>query len=121
MLFIKLSVLHYYTMLFTGVHRSFSVACKVVMAVVTLYFVICTMIVVLRCIPISKSWDQSAPGACISGSERMVIPAAFNLIIEVFIIALPTRVIWRLRIDPSKRLLVLVFGAGWLLVTSNYI
>ena len=116
MLCIKLSALHFYYRVFGGIQDSrFCKACLVMMAVVTLYFVVCIVTVLLSCIPMSKNWDSDIPGNCVDGSTRMIVTAAINLIIDIMIVALPMPVIQNLNLQSKqRRLLYAVFGAGWL-------
>lgn len=104
----------YYTVF---ISRRFRVTCLIMMGIVTLYFVVYTMIIILTCIPIPRQWDTKIPGGCIDVELRLWVTVILNLAIDVLIVALPMPVVWRLQMPFSKRLLIsLIFGAGLLLV-----
>ena len=100
---------------FFSCNQGFRKACWALVALVIIYFIVCILTIVLACLPTIKTWDSSPSGACTDGCARMMINAAFNLAIDMIIVALPMRSIWQLQLSKRKRVQVcLAFGAGML-------
>ena len=121
MLLIKVSVLQSYLIALEGANgligKHSRRACWSMIAIVTLYFLICLLTVIFACTPISKSWDIAEQGFCFDGRERMLVTAIFNLLIDITVIALPIPVVLRLQLSKASKLSIwMAIGAGWLYV-----
>ncbi|KAH8897432.1 hypothetical protein GQ53DRAFT_743130 [Thozetella sp. PMI_491] len=72
---------------------------------------------IFACKPIPKMWDIWLDGTCIDRKLRDIINAAFNLIVDAFIVILPQKIIWSVMLSGRRRLLVsFVFSVGLLVV-----
>ncbi|KAI1125483.1 hypothetical protein F5Y10DRAFT_246884 [Nemania abortiva] len=73
----------------------------------------------LQCIPHRLIWDKTVSGHCIQEKLYDVITASINLILDLIVLILPQRVIWRLKMSSRKKLRVsAVFAVGLLACAS---
>lgn len=69
----------------------------------------------LACIPLAKLWHTWLPGKCIDRKALDICTATFNLILDIVILILPQRVIWKLQMTTSRKVgISLVFSIGLL-------
>ncbi|KAI0167918.1 hypothetical protein BJ166DRAFT_521015 [Pestalotiopsis sp. NC0098] len=67
----------------------------------------------LSCVPHARIWDKTVPGRCVDTRPLDIASAIVNFVVDVGILLLPQRVIWRLRMSTRKRMGVsAVFGLG---------
>lgn len=70
---------------------------------------------IFQCVPRRKIWDQSVPGKCISLNVLYIAPAGINIVSDLLIWALPTILVFRLKMTLKNKLaMVAVFGTGFL-------
>ncbi|KAI0509193.1 hypothetical protein F5B22DRAFT_365873 [Xylaria bambusicola] len=74
------------------------------------------------CQPISYMWDHSIQGGqCLETKLGIVIPAAFSIIIDVAIVALPVHEVMKLRSSRAKISFVIgIFCIGGLAIGANF-
>lgn len=69
------------------------------------------------CRPLEKEWNFWVKGTCDDQQTRDVAASALNLVIDIFILALPQRIIWNLQMSMRRRIGVsIVFSVGLLYV-----
>ena len=68
------------------------------------------------CNPREKIWNSYYEGGtCMDYNALVIASASFNIISDLFILLLPVRSIWKLRIKSSKKLaIVALFATGLL-------
>ena len=67
----------------------------------------------LACIPYSTLWEPWVQGKCINKKALDVTAAYFNLVVDVFILILPQKIIWKLEMARSKKIgIYIVFSFG---------
>ncbi|KAJ8130470.1 hypothetical protein O1611_g3160 [Lasiodiplodia mahajangana] len=79
----------------------------------TLFYASAIFVENFTCFPQEKIWDKTIPGGCIDVSENYIITAAFNVFSDIVILALPQRVVWKLKMTTKRKISVsLVFAVG---------
>lgn len=112
---IKISVLLMY-------HRIFPVRYVkiggLILATITLAWVISIdLLAIFQCTPIAKAYDRTLPGHCISLKGALIGNGVPNFVTDIFILALPSRLIWGLQASLWQRVSVIaVFLTGSLYV-----
>lgn len=124
---IKVSVVHFYTMIFPG--RIFRIFAYITMGLAVATSVATILDAFLGCRPFAYNWDKDIPGGtCGNDLVAYLVPCAINLIIDVVVIVLPLPVIWTLKMHlPRKIAVSLIFSMGiayvfywWLLYKPLY-
>ncbi|RYO83188.1 hypothetical protein DL762_006233 [Monosporascus cannonballus] len=73
----------------------------------------------LSCTPFERLWDPTVPGTCRNRKAYDVATASFSLVSDIFILLLPQRVIWKLRLRREKKIgIAVIFAVGVLYVAS---
>jgi hypothetical protein len=108
----KLSILQMYSEFVRA--RPFRISCWIVMAVVIAFCIGQTFDYAFNCRPFAYRWNPTIPGgSCSSVPAEEIAGAVVNMILDIIVILLPQPVIWRLKMDSRKKLLVsLVFSFG---------
>ncbi|KAI0521453.1 hypothetical protein F5B22DRAFT_573897 [Xylaria bambusicola] len=69
----------------------------------------------LACIPYKKIWDRLTPGHCVDSKIIIVTSSAINLLIDISILILPQRIIWKLHMSSRRKLgVAAIFAVGLL-------
>lgn len=69
--------------------------------------------VVFFCIPVQKGWNNSLPGHCSDPAVLAYLTGAWNIVVDVYVLAVPVPLVWGLQMGKSKKArLVAVFGVG---------
>lgn len=117
--FIKLSVLSFYRHLFPSSYMSL---CTTILAVITIgWSIACGLFVpLLTCRPIHAFWDLLTPGRkCIDERWYYVGGAVPNVLIDVLILALPMREVWKLNLGKRDKItLTMIFLLGYFVVVA---
>ena len=114
MVFAKLSVLLQIRRIFTGSEKGFlywaAVSIIVVNAVAyTAFF----LVVIFFCSPREKFWIPTLPGTCVNHSAVLLSSAAFNLVSDVAMLAVPIFAIRRLQTSSRKKMgIFVIFASG---------
>ncbi|RYP18288.1 hypothetical protein DL765_004008 [Monosporascus sp. GIB2] len=67
----------------------------------------------LSCTPFERLWDPTVPGTCRNRKAYDVATASFSLVSDIFILLLPQRVIWELRLRREKKIgIAVIFAVG---------
>ena len=71
--------------------------------------------VVLQCIPTSKPWEPSFERTCIDTRILFTVQSSFNILTDIFMLALPLRIFISLKIPKRTKIaLMFVFLLGFL-------
>lgn len=82
-----------------------------------LWYGSCIIATVLACVPREKIWHTWVSGKCIDRKKLDICTAAFNFSMDIFILLLPQRVIWKLQMTKNRRIgISVVFSMGLMLV-----
>ncbi|KAJ5930447.1 hypothetical protein N7466_005940 [Penicillium verhagenii] len=115
---IKLSVLLMY-------HRIFPVRyvriCGLILGSITIAWVISIdLLAIFQCSPVAKAYNPTLPGHCISLKGALVGNGVPNFVTDIFILALPSRLIWGLQASLWQRVSVIaVFLTGSFVVFAS--
>ncbi|KAF2197696.1 hypothetical protein GQ43DRAFT_380392 [Delitschia confertaspora ATCC 74209] len=109
---IKFSILHLYLVLFQD--KMFRRACYASMVISSCYFISVVLETFLVCKPVQYNWNKNIRGTCTKHAKETYLTAGIlNLLIDIFIVALPLPVLFRLRIPTWKKFgLIAVFSVG---------
>lgn len=109
---VKFSILHLYLTIFQD--ERFRRVCYGIMVVSLCYFLSVLLETFLICKPIQYNWDKTIHGTCDSRAQETYLAAGIvNLIIDVFIVAMPMPMLFQLRIPTGKKIgLIAMFGLG---------
>lgn len=111
--FIRASILQLYIHLFHST-KSFRITCYVVHAINFGYFAGTVLGACLICRPLAYSWDPTIPGGSCGVQKHLdLFIGAFNLVMDVTLVALPMPVLWGLQLGMQKKLVLsAMFGMG---------
>ncbi|KAJ8125885.1 hypothetical protein O1611_g7753 [Lasiodiplodia mahajangana] len=77
------------------------------------------IVINVQCNPHALIWDKTLSGTCIQEKLYDVITATLNLLMDLAILLLPQKVIWRLKLSTKRKLgLSFVFAIGLVACTS---
>ncbi|PGH18993.1 hypothetical protein AJ79_00026 [Helicocarpus griseus UAMH5409] len=112
----KVSILFFYLRIFTS--RDFKVIAYSVMGITVAYGTAVVLAVLFQCQPVHmawKHWDGEHEDAkCANINLIGWISAAINIVLDVIIIVLPVRELFRLALSTKKKLhILLMFGVGF--------
>lgn len=106
---IKLSILHLYLTIFTS--KRFYRWVGFVMALNVLWWISMFIEDLTVCQPLSYTWDKSISGHCGNILAGYISSAGINVALDVAVIVLPMRILWKLQMRLSKKLLISgIFG-----------
>ncbi|KAF2088462.1 hypothetical protein K490DRAFT_2949, partial [Saccharata proteae CBS 121410] len=116
----KISILYMYYRLFPlrAMKRwSWAIGGFCIAWVITIVFVF-----IFLCVPIQKMWYTTLPGHCVNQVGTWCANAASTILTDCAILVLPMPHVWRLQVDKTQRvLLVIMFALGFFVVfTSAY-
>ncbi|KAB5518848.1 hypothetical protein GE09DRAFT_1155561 [Coniochaeta sp. 2T2.1] len=119
---IKTSIL--FTYLRFALTRTFRVLCHATIVLHIIFFVICFVVTISQCRPLHKMWDltQTEPGTCINTTAFFYSTSAFNIVTDIWILALPIPTLYSiLRPSREKIALFIIFGAGTFATISSIV
>lgn len=111
--FIKMSILLTYLRFI--VSKTLRKACWATMGLLTVFFILCFSITAAQCNPAHKMWDVTltVPGKCINTTIFFYATSAFNIITDIWILALPIKTLRSInRPQHEKIALFAIFGIG---------
>ncbi|KAH7313896.1 hypothetical protein B0I35DRAFT_436071 [Stachybotrys elegans] len=117
--FIKPTILYEWKRIFVprGVHNGFTRTCNVLIIISILFYNAYFIALQFYCRPYRKIWRRWATGTCFDRGHLDIPCAVFNLVLDLFIFALPQRIIWGLQTTRIRRLgITIVFSVGLLAV-----
>ena len=78
-----------------------------------------TIVKIVQCIPRARIWDSSVTGTCIDLTAVLKTTGIFNTASDLFILVLPIREIWKLKMEIRQKLGVsAAFAVGLVYVQS---
>ncbi|KAI5861303.1 hypothetical protein GGS23DRAFT_606225 [Durotheca rogersii] len=104
-----------------GVRNQFFWICSAILAANTIFYVVVLFLVNLACWPVEKSWNPLFPGgSCPINTDAVnTSSAALNLASDIFILILPQRVIWNLKMNSKTKAGVsIIFAIGVICITA---
>ncbi|KAK6509878.1 hypothetical protein TWF481_004606 [Arthrobotrys musiformis] len=109
---IKLSILSFYLRL-PGSNR-FLVLTRCTFAFVAAMMLAFIFTLAFACIPVSRQWDPyETGGGCVNRALFWHVILAFNVVTNIWILVLPTRMLLALKVDRRQKIMVLsIFGCG---------
>ncbi|KFA60712.1 hypothetical protein S40285_09184 [Stachybotrys chlorohalonatus IBT 40285] len=116
---LKIGILHEWLRIFTprGSRNWFWWSCWILIGVNVAFYTAAIIGGNLSCIPHQKIWDMALPGHCINRRALDTATAAINLLSTLFILILPQKIIWSLKLSSNKKIGVAsVFTVGLLTV-----
>ncbi|KAH8702470.1 hypothetical protein BGW36DRAFT_117415 [Talaromyces proteolyticus] len=113
-LFTKLSVLWLYRRVFSPMKWSpLDIIIVSLIVIMVGFYVSTTLVKILECIPRAKIFDKNIPGTCVNVSALLNASGLFNTITDYIILLLPIHSALRLKLNRTKKLLVIaVFTFG---------
>lgn len=115
MLFAKASILLEWCRLFVPfpTRNTFYWICHGMILANTMLYVAGVVATHLACTPREKIWHRWIPGNCTNESAIALCIASFNVVLNILILLLPHRVIWRLRLSNRQKTgISLIFSMG---------
>ena len=108
---VKISILLQYMRIFAT--RGMQIACKIVLALVTMFTIETVVISIFDCTPVSYYWDKSLDGHCVDFGAMWFSHASLNITFDIVLIILPIPVIKSLNL-PTKQKIALcgIFAVG---------
>ncbi|GAP90160.1 putative integral membrane protein [Rosellinia necatrix] len=102
---IRLSVIIFYFRIFpTKIVRRGG---YIIATICLLWFVAIEGLNLATCTPIAKMWDWSiTEGKCISAPAGVIVPGAFNVVIDAVTVALPIHEVQKLHLSREKKLVI---------------
>ena len=85
-----------------GLKKRFRQAVWISGLVVITYWLSCSMVAIMGCIPVEKNWNESTPGTCVDRISFLRWNGICNLLIDLLILCLPIPMLWRLEL-PLRR------------------
>ncbi|KAK3685176.1 hypothetical protein B0T22DRAFT_482166 [Podospora appendiculata] len=110
---IKTSIV--YTYLRFAVTTTFRNLCIGTITVHALFFFICFVVTLAQCNPLHRMWDltKTVEGTCINTTAFFYFTSAFNIITDIWILALPIKTLREIhRPTREKVALLIIFGVG---------
>ncbi|KAI0844146.1 hypothetical protein F5Y00DRAFT_249447 [Daldinia vernicosa] len=90
-------------------HRS----CKILLIFTPLFYASLIIALNLSCTPYRRIWDKTLTGTCIDIKAIHIAATATNVILDIAILILPQRIIWKLKMSKAKKFgLSAVFAIG---------
>ncbi|KAI1097790.1 integral membrane protein [Jackrogersella minutella] len=116
----KASVLLLYLRIF--LQRWFKISCYVLLCIILGYMVATTASSIWQCTPISRAWDKSIPGTCISITGNWYANAGFSIATDIAILVLPMQPIYRSNLPRKQKwALIIVFALGIFVTITSII
>ena len=114
---VKLSILHFYLTIF-GLVDIFRYATYTIMFLVIAFGTGLFLEAFLTCRPFAKLWDPFLQGTCVSFKPGFLADGIINIVIDLAIVLLPMRMVWRLQHVSKQRKVAFtaVFALGILYV-----
>ncbi|OTB02620.1 hypothetical protein M426DRAFT_322539 [Hypoxylon sp. CI-4A] len=116
----KASILLLYLRIF--LQRWFRISCYVLLAIILSYMIATTASSIWQCTPISKAWDKSIPGHCISITGNWYANAGFSIASDIAVLVLPMQPIYRSNLPTKQKwALMIVFALGIFVTITSII
>ncbi|CAO2650054.1 Nn.00g013460.m01.CDS01 [Neocucurbitaria sp. VM-36] len=110
---VKISIVLFYLRI--AVERRFAMLCKGTIVFLGTFCTICIIVCLTQCIPLHKLWNftGSVQGTCIHSTAFFYMTSSTNIIIDLWIIALPVKVLSSIQRPAREKYAVMgVFALG---------
>ncbi|KAF2875229.1 hypothetical protein BDV95DRAFT_456886, partial [Massariosphaeria phaeospora] len=110
---IKISILFFYLRI--AAEPRFKAVCKGTIYFLSLFCVICIIVCFAQCIPLHKFWDVTGTvqGKCINSTAFFYSTSSFNIITDIWILALPVRTLLKIQRPKREKFALLgIFSLG---------
>ncbi|KAI1424145.1 hypothetical protein F5Y12DRAFT_797347 [Xylaria sp. FL1777] len=124
MVFLKGAILVQWARVFTpGTRNTFFWLCYAVATINAIFYLVVLLTDLLYCTPVQYHWDMSIPGGhCADDNLLSPFSAAINVALDIAILILPQRVIWKLNMPFKTKIgISSVFLMGILCIVSAII
>ncbi|KAL7621866.1 hypothetical protein AAE478_007366 [Parahypoxylon ruwenzoriense] len=104
-----------------GVRNKFFWICNGILCANTIFYIVVLFLVNFACVPVEKNWNPLyVGGSCpVNTNAVNLASAALNLCSDIFILLLPQRVIWGLKMNTKTKTGVsIIFAIGLLCCTA---
>ncbi|KAI1464034.1 uncharacterized protein F4812DRAFT_444299 [Daldinia caldariorum] len=90
-------------------HRS----CKALLIFSAIFYTCMLVALNLSCFPYRRIWDKTVPGTCANLKVINLVATVINFILDIAVLLLPQRTIWRLKLSTIKKVgISAVFAVG---------
>jgi hypothetical protein len=108
---IKISVLLMYHRIFPV--RTTKIGGYILGGITIAWMISAEFVAIFQCIPVAASYIPDLPGKCVNNKAALIGIGVPNFVTDIFILALPARLIWRLHASLWQRVsILLVFLSG---------
>ncbi|KAH8738245.1 hypothetical protein BGZ61DRAFT_526235 [Ilyonectria robusta] len=109
--FSKLSVLFFFLRI--SPDRVIRRAVHTLISLICVYTLVYIFLMIFRCRPVSSGWDLTVEGQCIDSLVPMLTLSIANIVIDLFVLLLPIRIVIPLQIPLRQKIsLALLFATG---------
>jgi hypothetical protein len=114
MLLTKVGILMMYRRVFvTSRWNPLDWVIKVMMAIITCFYIATTLAKIFSCTPRAKIWDSTIPGTCLNTAEVLIANGIFNVITDTIMLVIPIKSVWNLQISRRKKIgVIVIFSVG---------
>ncbi|KAL3497006.1 hypothetical protein BJX62DRAFT_245881 [Aspergillus germanicus] len=105
----KLSALFSYARIFGTNNRTFKIHLYIAGVLPTSWLLSAWISTLLECRPLAKVWSPMLPGTCIDTYSWYLATAALSSVIDLYILLLPVRLIWTLRVSLRRRIYMPIY------------
>lgn len=107
----KLALLSFYLQI--SPQRWFRVSVWATIGIVVTYSPVITLLLIFSCRPVRMSWDSSMTGDCIDRPALYIATALANIVTDVILFILPSKMLLGLRMKWSQKAIAMfVFALG---------
>jgi hypothetical protein len=89
---------------------------------VVAYFIVCSIVSIVGCSPVSKSWDTSQPGHCIDEVAFFRWNGVGNMLLDFLVLCLPFPMAWRVNTTIQQKCIltgIFLLGGLWVPFSSQ--
>ena len=78
-----------------------------------LFYTVTIFVMIFACTPRSKIWNHFEEGTCVNIFAVNVASSVFNFVLDLVMLGMPQRVIWRLQLSTKRKIAIsLLFAVG---------
>ncbi|KAI1652663.1 hypothetical protein F4813DRAFT_303643 [Daldinia decipiens] len=97
----------------TNTRTIFHRSCKILLIFTPLFYASLIIALNLSCTPYERIWDKTVAGTCIDLKAINIAATATNVVLDIAILILPQRIIWKLKMSNAKKIgISAVFAVG---------
>lgn len=80
------------------------------MAVCSVYYLTTIIVKIWECTPRAKIWNQAIEGTCINVAALLDTDGVFNTLSDVVILLVPIKALWKLQMNPRRKIGIVCFS-----------